>query len=820
MFGYSDDLKSARSLGVMIAGLVGGVLLLAQAHGSVDNDDEQLRFFEKLPPGVAAKFAPEGWTEADYKASDSQLEQRRERPAPQYLYADITGATLDGSPVIEFEVTDEFGLGIAGLDGGAFSFTVNKLVPGAGGKTENWSTYILVDRAPDGEPLAAPSTYSGGSLEDLGGGNYRFTFDQALEDIAGVAFEPTLTHRVGMEIRGAVVSGQSVPNANTFDTAFDIQPSSGQTEGIAQRKITTQEDCAACHGTEEFAFHGGPRKDVDQCVSCHQPGLESVTGDSIDMTVMIHKIHAGENLSQPYELCGFPCRNLGAPPTSFNNVKYPQSEKNCVTCHDPHNVETPQAEFVDNRATAEVCASCHDNLAFDETGLTNANRNHIGLAQPDETCVACHSDSGLLQGNLAYHAIDSQEAAKRFQYNILDISYTAEGDSPVVTFSITDPTNDDEPYDLLTHPAFTGSATSINMIFAWPNTDFTNVANPEGTEITGRPVGQPRSITIVDSSDSLPEGVFDNGDGTYSLDTFALPSPVVIPATSPSLGSGTVAIDGRPAGDFNFDGNYSDRVPATNASMAFAITDPEPHPRRQVVDLAKCQDCHSENDGLSFHGNNRTDDLVTCSTCHNPNSTDLFRRPADPDGVVNTENTAAADFLEDRTVDFAYMIHAIHAPDKREDPYVAYGFGTTPHDFSQVTYPRSSRECLACHVEGSYNLPLEETVLGKTLSSNATRTETGFAPSAAAASDPTIDNKASPEAAVCAACHDSEVAINHMAVRSDSPISFGNAFLMNPDPVNDPDTQAVIDAAPRENCAFCHGADGFVPVADAHGFGN
>lgn len=812
------NLRSLCLMGTLFAGVVLSVLLLPQSFGSDKDNEDHSRFFDPLPPGVLADY---GNTPV---AAGGALQSHdiTTRPPPQKLFPIITGADLNDAPIIEFRVVDEYGIGIDGLEQGetvAFSFTVSKLIPGSNGKTRNWGTYIR--GADEGVEGVQGTTYSDGTLDDAGDGTYTFTFDQDLESISDVVFEPTLTHRVGMEIRNAVVFGASVAGS---DTTFDVQPSTGETTGIVQRHIITQEACASCHGTEEFAFHGGPRQHVSYCVTCHQPdSLDGGTGNTLDFSVMVHKIHFGENLTELYEICGYSCERFGAPPQNFSHVAFPQDVRNCTTCHDPDNPETPQADWVDNRATAEVCASCHDDLAFDETGLTNANRNHIGLAQPNETCVACHSESGFLQGNLAYHAIDSQVAARRFQYNILDIANTGEGQSPVVTFSITDPTNDDRPYDLASDPEFTGSGTSINMDIAWPNSDYTNVADSAGTSVIGRPVSTPASIPLSNGSGILPAGVTDNGDGTYTVDTFATTTPLIIPMTIEGLGSGTVVMEGHPAADFDYDGSYDDQVPVTAVTAAFAINDAEAQPRRMVVEMAKCQNCHGENDGLAFHGNNRTDNPQACAACHNPNATDLFRRPVDPDGVLNGENLEAADFLEDRTIDFKYMIHAIHGSSKRQIPYVAYGFGTRPHDFSEVGYPRSPSDCLACHTDGTYNLPLGDNVLATTLSSNATVIAgsrfgaSGYAPDDFAASDPTDDNNASATAAVCSSCHDSEIAMNHMSVRSDSPISFGNAFLMNPDPFSDPDTQARIDMAGPENCSFCHGVEGFVPVAEAHG---
>src|SRR6056297_993598 len=477
--------------------------------GPALDDPEIARFFEKMPPEIFAEFGhPDvaGLVQDGVQSSGFQ----RPRPAPEYLFSEIMGAELNGMPVVEFQITDEFGLGIEGLSQGAnveFSFTVNKLVPGTGGELASWSTYMVADD--EGMENISAGTYSDGTLEELGGGNYTFTFNDPLEAISGIAFEPELTHRVGMEVRDAEVFGGE---PETFDTAFNIVPATGETEGIPTKSIVEQQNCTSCHGDEEFAFHGGARRSVEQCVSCHQPGKIDGGGinASLDFATMVHKIHAGENLTQNYEFCGFGCERFGAPPDNFNHVVYPQSTKNCATCHNPENPATPQASNIDSKATAQVCASCHDDLAFDETGLTNANRNHIGLAQPNETCEACHSPTGLLQGNLAYHVIDSQEAAKKIAYNILDVSNTGEGMSPIVTFEVVNPF-DGTTYDLMSAPAFNGPGTSVNMTFGWPTVDFNNVANDAGTEVLGG-VGA-RTVSIRIAGPSGPPGyVTDNGD--------------------------------------------------------------------------------------------------------------------------------------------------------------------------------------------------------------------------------------------------------------------------------------------------------------------
>src|SRR5581483_10980892 len=73
--------------------------------------------------------------------------------------------------------------------------------------------------------------------------------------------------------------------------------------------------------------------------------------------------------------------------------------------------------------------------------------------------------------------------------------------------------------------------------------------------------------------------------------------------------------------------------------------------RRKVVDIAKCNGCHTS---LSLHGANRNQ-IEMCVLCHNPSETDESTRPA---------ATVAADKSQPvQGVNFAMMIHKIHTGD-------------------------------------------------------------------------------------------------------------------------------------------------------------
>jgi len=711
---------------------------------------------------------------------------------PTALDVTITGVTINSAPVVHFKVVDQDGLGFNGLEPGEASFTIAKLEPGPNGDTNRWRNYIRDD---DGGMKAIQSgADSSGTLVNNGDGTYTYTFATDITKVSGIPYDPTLTHRVGMEIRGTFLS-EELPGANA---EYTWQPSTGATTGITNRKIVAQASCNSCHGKLEA--HGEGRFDVDYCVTCHQPDSydynpKNGKKTTMDFRVMIHKIHMGEDLPSvvaggDYSFCGFGCENFGSPATSFKDVKFPQDVRNCTKCHDPSDSATPQASNITQRPSRAACGACHDDVNF----ATGANHGPNNVAvQDDSECTVCHRDNSVAPSVVTAHVIDTKVAAGRFKYNILSVSNTAQGQTPTVRFSITDPTNGGAAYDVLNDPEFDKvNGAGVNLDLAWSTSDYTNFDPVQGA-VTGGPPSRPISIDMLDSAN-----VVDNSDGTFTLT-----SPIAIPASGVS-GSGAVAMEGHPLTTVN---GTEYEAPVTGAVKYFAITDATPQARRDVVDVAKCQNCHGKNDGLSLHGANRTDNVQLCVVCHNPNDTDLFMRPVDPDGTDNGVNTAATDGLEERPIDFKYMIHAIHGAAKRNaenpsDPLIVYGYGVRPNDFSDVRFPRPASDCQACHVNDSYQLPLGSNVLGTTFDSGATVTATvtgfsnpgatAFAPGDGSVSDPTDDGNATATAAVCSSCHDSDAAKAHMEATGSGVLGL-NVPLM---------TQANL---PIEACAACHG---------------
>jgi len=484
----------------------------------------------------------------------------------------------------------------------------------------------------------------------------------------------------------------------------------------ATRDIVANASCNECH--LQLGLHGGDRIQVEYCVTCHNPGTtDANSNNTVNFTVMVHKIHTGEDLPEvqaggEYAIWGF-----GNSKNDYSTVAYPQDSRNCTKCHDGADAATPDGDNWKNVPSTAACTSCHE--------------------APDPADYPTFPNLTAAQIETA-HEIPQQIAGAQYEYNIISVSdpngqRVDPGDLVKVTFSVTDPTNGDAPYDILNDPPFTstaGGASRMAILIGWDSTDYTHTGS-------GSNPAQPISIDPL-SIGATP--ATDNGDGTFSVtSTVAIPEDVT--------GSGVVAIDGHPAGDFDGDGTFSDRVPVTNAVMNFPITDSVAVNRREVVDIDNCNRCHGV---LSLHGNNRTNEPQLCVICHNANATDIEVRPGTP--------VTGVDGKVEEAIDFKYMIHAIHAGAAddhgfREDGIVVYGFRGSVNDFSHVRLPAgidNLRNCTGCHDGDTFAVPLDENALPTTVLTEADET------------DPDDDQNITPTAAVCSACHDSIDSKTHM----------------------------------------------------------
>ena len=427
------------------------------------------------------------------------------------------------------------------------------------------------------------------------------------------------------------------------------------------------------------------------------------------------------------------------------------------------------------------------------------------------------------------------DATKFFQYNIENVAVAPAGPGAyalTVVFSVTNPITGDT-WDIKNALPFTSPGASLTLDIGWDAaSDFTNTGseNPTlsplvtsalGTAALGRGAALPVQERNLRTSGSTACVSTADCPGAVSLvnrfrvNRTVTPIPFVSPVTT-----GRVAIEGRPVcvgvGGFACPTTGSLNIPvrSTVASFSFAPANAlqalSPDPRRQIVDIAKCQQCHDgQQHGdtviprLSLHGNNRNENLGLCVICHNANQTDVPYR-------YLTSGTTADRRISgpEVSIDFKRMIHSIHAGGFRTTPFVVIGFQSSVNDFSTVRFPRELRDCTNCHLDangkGTFELPLK-TTLGSTF-----QTQSTFRVPLATATtlstriidvNPFNDLKISPTAAVCSSCHDKSEVRSHM-------IRTGGASFAT--------TQSAIGATVNERCANCHGPGKEEDVRHAH----
>jgi OmcA/MtrC family decaheme c-type cytochrome len=623
------------------------------------------------------------------------------------LGAQITGVAIDGTGAvtIDFKLFDPDNalIPMAGISASSIRFTLAKLV-NTSGSVYNWQSYInTTEVKADGDPgTGANGTFvqatseraTSGSFNDNGDGTYTYVMNVDVDSVTtplAVTYDNTLTHRVAMQVTG-----------NDANAYFDFVPNG---DPITEtRNIAVTQTCNECH--IKLGMHGGDRIQVQYCDTCHNPGTtDANSGNIVDLKVMIHKIHAGEDGPDVAATGEYAIWGYNDSKNDYSTVAFPQDLRNCTTCHTASSTTADGDNWKDVPST-EACTSCHEAPdAIEYPTFPNLTAMEIENA----------------------HEIPAQTASAAFEYNIISVANTDPGDYPSVTFSVTDPTNSDAAYDILADDPFTSSAASLNILIAWETTDYTNTGS-------GSVPAEPVSIRALASGIAT-----DNGDGTFTVT-----STVAIPATA--VGSGTVAMEGHPAGDFDGDTTYSDRVPVTGATQAFAITDTSAVSRRSVVDIDNCNKCHKV---LSLHGGNRTGNPQLCVICHNPDATDIGVRPS---GTTLDGKTEEA-------IDFKTMIHGIHAGSAdehgiRENALVIYGYNSSIHDFSDTRLPAEAdnlKNCTGCHTGTTYALPLADGVLPTTILTGTSL------------STPDDDTNITPTAAVCSSCHDALEDKTHMA---------------------------------------------------------
>jgi OmcA/MtrC family decaheme c-type cytochrome len=160
--------------------------------------------------------------------------------------------------------------------------------------------------------------------------------------------------------------------------------------------------CNNCHAN--LALHGGQRKNIEECVICHNPveGDQSFrpanagAKEAISFQRLIHRIHTGDNLTQDFTIYGF-----GGSKNNFNEVRFPGEIKDCSKCHvntaafslpvatSAGPVTTLRDYFTPQGPGTAACLGCHDNKDAAAHAFLNTT-TFPGSTNPAEACATCH----------------------------------------------------------------------------------------------------------------------------------------------------------------------------------------------------------------------------------------------------------------------------------------------------------------------------------------------------------------------------------------------------------------------------------------------
>jgi OmcA/MtrC family decaheme c-type cytochrome len=557
------------------------------------------------------------------------------RPGLNVTINSITNVGPGQKPVVDVSMTDDLGQpvdrkGVITPGAVGMEFIIAVYHP----DTRVYTNYTSIPFAAGAPPT--PLHDVGGTWQDIDVGHSVYTFGLPMPATLDVTQTTTVGIYANRQTAAIVGKDYSAPAVVQY-----FRPDGG-TPSTAQWDTLDIGACNQCHNP--LSMHGQfgpPIQDVKLCVTCHTPDFPlTATGKSLDFRVYIHKIHRGADL--PSVQTGNPY--VISPGNDFSTVVFPQDIRNCDTCHSGPNPPAGNANWYTYPAMA-ICGSCHDDVNF-ATG-----QNHDGGPQADDSqCASCH----VIPAPGVYDGIDAPiQAAHWVPYKsdqlhglnmtILSVSNVGPGKAPIVTYQITDKTGapmDPRPFD------------TVQFTLGGPTTDYSATPISEDALATTTYNGNAATYSFVNA---IPQ----NASGTWAMTADVEVATVITrPNALPPI-------------------NFTES--ALNPVFYIAITDPEPVPRREVVNLANCDTCH---DRLAAHGGRRLN-TEACVICHNPDNNDSAQRP-------KAQNPP-------ESISFQRMIHRIHTGENLTHDFTIYRYQGSVHNFNGVLFPGDRRDCQKCH---------------------------------------------------------------------------------------------------------------------------
>lgn len=512
-----------------------------------------------------------------------------------------------------------------------------------------------------------PGPDSGGVVTVTGPGQYEYVFHTK----APTGFDTSATHTIGIYATRALTV-YDLPN-NFASAEFNFVPNGAKVSKI--HDVIKTASCNSCH--DQLSYHGGRRRGIEMCVLCHtQQNVDTTTGGSLDLKVMIHQIHMGSKL--PSVVAGKP---LMINATDFTNVVYPADPgdpRRCETCHSQTTGAAQATAYLTN-PTRAACGACHNDVNF------ASGENHPGGPQiSDNECHNCHIPQGEIDFDAsikgAHVAPTASSLLTGLAVNITKVQKGMAGSAPVVSFTVQNGKGKPLPLTQLG---------SISFTMAGPTTDYGYTSFGSDTASTPGYVTESAAKASCDGSENctytFTHTVPAKATGTYAIGVEARRTEAVL--------AGTTA-------------QQSITYGAPNKVVYFSVDGSPVTPRREVVSIDNCNQCHV---ALSVHGSLRNN-TEYCVMCHNPSNTDASVRVS---ATVPADKAAPP-----QGITFPLLVHRIHdGVNMVADggSYTVVGHGGSHNDFSTTLFPAMSpngkatdlANCSLCHVNGSQaNLPI------------------------------------------------------------------------------------------------------------------
>ena len=529
------------------------------------------------------------------------------------------------------------------------------------------------------------TTENSGTLTNRGDGIYIYRFATNLRNVTA-----PLAVRLRRQ-RGAPRRHRVPRRRGSLPTQprLHLGPAGGELS--VPRKIVDNAQCNECHASWRRTAARAPRRDY--CVTCHNPGSgDAQSGNSVDFKTDDPQDPCGRDAAErqaghPYVIWGFQQQPRTTSRRSSSRSRSPTAASATAATAPRRPPATPGSSTRRSRPAARATTTS-PSPSPSRAGSTRT-RGGPACPSPQRARAATPRPSSRRATRASTTRPNNPGRPADVpvvSYELLGLDAVA-GAQPVVTFRVL---VNGAPADLrqACRPSFEpGHAprapSGPRLHVAW--------RSPEGSvgDAVGLQQRRQRRYSSAASRGAVRQHssptLSANADGSYTTGA-GRPRHVPAGVIHVSVGiEGLLLLRARR-------GAAEELGP--DSVVAGARRRP---PRREIVDLAKCDACH---DRLTAHGDNRVNNIEICVLCHNPNATDNGRRPAnaEPDAI---------DGLPEQAIDFRQMIHKIHRGEELTEAQLRHLRlrRTGPNDFKEVRFPGTVENCLICHNEDTFRCP-------------------------------------------------------------------------------------------------------------------